>query len=78
MLESDVENKKARINEEVTYATYLNLIEAYIFVDYFSKAKSLTAKLTIYDIPRRVRKRMEDLSIFSSAQSERFKGFYGK
>jgi len=78
LLESDVQNKKARIDEEVTYITYLNLIEAYIFVDDFSKAKSLTAKLTIYDIPRRVRKRMEELTVFAKAQSERYKGFYGK
>lgn len=78
LLESDVENKKARIDEEVTYATYLNLIEAYIFVDDFSKAKSLIAKLSIYGIPKRVKKRMEELSIFSSAQNERYKGFYGK
>ena len=33
------ENKKARIDEDVTYATYLNLIEAYIFVDDFSRKK---------------------------------------
>jgi hypothetical protein len=78
LLESDVENKKARIDEDVTYATYLNLIEAYIFMDDFSKAKSLTAKLTIYDIPRKVRKRMEELTVFASAQNERYKGFYGK
>jgi hypothetical protein len=78
LLESDVENKKARIDEDVTYATYLNLIEAYIFVDDFSKAKSLTAKLTTYDIPRKVKKRMEELTVFASAQNERFKGFYAK
>jgi len=40
--------------------------------------KSLTAKLSIYDILRKVKKRMEELSVFSSAQSERYKGFNGK
>jgi hypothetical protein len=78
LLESDVENKKARIDEEVTFVTYLNLIEAYVFVDDFSKAKSLTAKLTTFDIPRKVKKRMEELTVFAKAQSERYKGFYGK
>ena len=76
LTESDMENKKARIDEEVTYATYQNLVEAYIWVDEYSKAKSMITKLSTMDPPRKIRKKIELLAEFQKSQYEKYKGFY--
>lgn len=45
--ESDVENKKARINEKVTLVTYYNLADAYIQTAQFDKANNVMNQLML-------------------------------
>jgi len=45
--ESDVENKKARINEKVTLVTYYNLADAYIHTNQFDKANNVMNQLML-------------------------------
>jgi hypothetical protein len=78
LTESDMENKKARINEEVTLAIYWNLIEAYIWNDDFAKAKTLYTKFSTFDAPKKHKKAMETMNEFGKGQYERYKAFYGK
>jgi len=77
LTESDMNNKKARVDEKVTYATYINLIEACIWCDDYAKAKSLAIKFSTFDAPNKFKKRCEELTAFNKVQSERYKGFYG-
>ena len=78
LLESDINNKKARVNEEVTLSIYWNLMEAYIWMDEYAKAKTLYAKFSTFDAPKRYVKVMEELHKFGKDQYERYKLFYGK
>ena len=45
--ESDVDNKKARINEKVTLVTYYNLADAYIHTNQFDKANNVMNQLML-------------------------------
>ncbi len=62
LLESEMDNKKARINEEVTLAIYWNLIEAYIWNDDYAKAKSLYTKFSTFDAPKKYKKYMDAMN----------------
>ena len=72
LLESNPEDKKARIDKNVTQATLFNLIEAYILSNEFSKAESSMGKLSISDISRREKDRLERLIAFEKVQKERY------
>ena len=76
--ESEMDNKKARINEDVTMAIYWNLMEAYIWNDDFAKSKSLYTKFSTLDGSRKQKKFMDGMSDFGKSQYERYKAFYGK
>ncbi len=78
LTESDMKNKKARINEEVTLAIYVNLMEAYIWVDEYAKAKTMYAKFSTFDAPKRFEKLMEEINKLGKEQYERYKLFNGK
>lgn len=78
LTESDMENKKARINEDVTLAIYWNLIEAYVWNDDYAKAKTLFTKFSTFDAPKKHKKYMEAMHEFGKSQYERYKAFYGK
>jgi hypothetical protein len=78
LTESDLGNKKARINEEVTLAIYVNLMEAYIWMDEYAKSKTLYTKFTTLDAPKRFVKMMEEINKFGKEQYERYKLFNGK
>ncbi len=78
LLESEMDNKKARINEDVTFAIYWNLIEAYIWNDDYAKAKSLYTKFSTFDASKKQKKYMEAMHEFGKAQYDRYKAFYGK
>ncbi|OYU94250.1 MAG: hypothetical protein CFE21_16825 [Bacteroidetes bacterium B1(2017)] len=78
LLESDMENKKARINEEVTLAIYWNLIEAYVWHDDYANAKTLFTKFSTFDAPKKYKKAMETMNEFGKSQYERYKAFNAK
>ncbi len=70
--ESDIQNKKARINAKVTEATYLNCAEAYCWLTNFSEAENCLIKLKSLDLNKYSNKASE-LSKFISEQKKRFK-----
>jgi hypothetical protein len=78
LLESEMDNKKARINEDVTLSIYWNLMEAYIWNDEYAKAKTLYTKFSTFDAPKKHKKVMEAMHEFGKAQYDRYKAFYGK
>lgn len=78
LTESDMKNKKARINEEVTLAIYVNLMEAYIWMDEYAKAKTMYAKFSTFDAPKRFEKLMDEINKLGKEQYERYKLFNGK
>lgn len=78
LTESDMGNKKARINEEVTLAIYVNLMEAYIWMDEYAKAKTLFAKFSTFDASKKFVKLMEEINKLGKEQYERYKLFNGK
>lgn len=57
--ESDPNNRKARVDGDVTEITHLNLIEAYIWKDDYAMAKAHIDKLKTLDPSRKGRRRME-------------------
>ena len=70
--ESDIENKKARINAKVTEATYLNCAEAYIWLNNYSEAENCLIKLKSLNLDKYSNKANE-LTKFISEQKKRFK-----
>lgn len=72
MKESQPNNKKARVDGGVTAITILNLIEAYIWLDDYTNAKSYIDKLKTLDPSRKERHRMERLEGLLAAQKQRY------
>lgn len=71
--ESTPSDKKSRINNDVTVATYLNLAEAYMWVDNYEKAEECLLKLMSLDVSRKERKFSEELAELIKDQRERYK-----
>lgn len=71
--ESTPSDKKSRVNNDVTVATYLNLTEAYIWLDEYEKAEESILKLTSLDPSRKERKHSESLTEILKEQKERFR-----
>jgi hypothetical protein len=59
--ESNVTDKKARINEDVTVWTLINLGEAYAWIDNFAKANECVASIYKMELGRKEHKRLEKL-----------------
>lgn len=70
--ESDITNKKARIDEDITIKTYFNLIEAYIQTNNFMAAEEAVLKLNRLDLGKKEKKLSEQYSIFLKSQRERW------
>ena len=50
--ESDVKNKKARVDAKVTAATHLNCAEAYMWLNNFEEAEKHINKIKVLDISK--------------------------
>ncbi len=72
MKESAPDDKKARIDFDVTVATLFNLIEAQSWVGDFTKASDNLSKLNRMDLSKKERRRYESLNTFVIAQRARF------
>jgi hypothetical protein len=72
MKESQPNNKKARVDGDVTEITILNLIEAYIWKDDYLNAKAYIDKLKTLDPSRKGRRRMERMELLYKLNKERF------
>jgi hypothetical protein len=70
--ESNMTDKKARINEKVTVATIQNVAEAYMWLNDFNTAEMYLNKLMIMDISGRDKKNAEKNREFLKSQRERF------
>ena len=58
--ESDVNNKKARIDKEVTIAIYFNLLESYFAMRNWKEGEKAIAALNIIDLSNKERKTKDD------------------
>jgi hypothetical protein len=67
--ESDLNDKKARINKEVTAATYLNIAEAYIWLNNFDEAEKLLNKVIVIG---EYKSKAEDLKAILQQQKVRY------
>lgn len=72
MKESQPNNKKARVDGDVTEITILNLIEAYIWKDDYLNAKAYIDKIKTLDPSRKGRRRLERLEQLYKANQTRF------
>lgn len=70
--ESDVNNKKARINQNVTVATYINLIEACIWANDYDKAIQLSQQANKLKLSGKEKELIEQRSDFAKSQKERW------
>lgn len=69
--ESNLEDKKARIDADVTIATYFNLIEAYLWLNDYEKVKSYMRTVGKLKISRKENKLLEDYEVFYKSQKDR-------
>ncbi len=72
MKESQPNNKKARVDGDVTEITILNLIEAYIWKDDYINAKAYIDKIKTMDPSRKGRRRLERMELLYKLNKERF------
>lgn len=72
LTESDVNNKKARINKNVTVATYLNLIEAYIWTNQYDKVNEIISKANKVKLSGKEKSLIDDFSNLAKSQKERW------
>ena len=70
--ESEPDYKKARINLDVTIATYFNLAEACILLDDFEKANVQLNKVSLLKLSKREQKLIDNYKKFNDAQQKRF------
>lgn len=70
--ESDTENKKARIDADVTTLIEINLLQVYMWMNEFDKAQAYFDKLMILDSGRKNRHRAERLRDFAKELKERW------
>ncbi len=72
MKESQPNNKKARVDGDVTEITILNLIEAYIWKDDYINAKAYIDKIKTLDPSRKGKRRLERMELLYKQNKERF------
>ena len=70
MTESDPNNRKSRINQKISVLTILNLVEAYIWTNNYSKANDVLNKTVTLDPGRSERKLIADYKEFLKGQKE--------
>jgi len=70
--ESDVKDKKARINEDVTIATYLNLLEANLWLNEFVACQKIILKIKTSNTSNREEKRMNRIKELIDDQKLRY------
>jgi len=70
LTESDPSNRKARINQKISVLTILNLVEAYIWTNNYSKANDLLIKTVTLDPGRKERKLITSYKEFLKGQKE--------
>ena len=73
LTESNLSDKKARVNAEITLATRFNLAEAYTWIDDYTNAELQLVKITTLDPSRKERKYAENLEAFIKDQKVRYK-----
>ena len=61
MAESDPENKKARVDEDVTIITIINLMEAYMWMDDYANAEKYLDKFNTMDASKKQKKYVNEL-----------------
>lgn len=72
MKESQPNNKKARVDGDVTEITILNLIEAYIWKDDYINSKAYIDKLKTLDPSRKGKRRLDRMELLYKLNKERF------
>ena len=72
MKESDTNNKKARIDEDVTIAILMNLSEAYIWLNDYTKSQEDLTKLDGFKLTFRRKNIRAIIHAFHTEQSSRF------
>jgi hypothetical protein len=70
--ESDVKDKKARINEDVTIATYLNLLEANLWLNDFIGCQKLILKIKTSNTSNKEERRMNRIKELIDDQKLRY------
>ncbi len=70
--ESDVKDKKARINEDVTIATYLNLLEANLWLNDFVACQKLILKIKTSNTSNKEERRMNRIKELIDDQKIRY------
>jgi hypothetical protein len=72
LIESNPEDKKARIDKDVTIVTLVNIVEALIFVDEYGHAEDHMIKLKSMDLSRREKRAVEELDKLLESQKARY------
>jgi hypothetical protein len=72
LTESDLKNKKARINAKVTAVTMLNLAEAYLWLDDYRTAEMYLTKMSTLNLAGRDKRMADNIRYFMSAKKARY------
>jgi hypothetical protein len=78
LTESNIKNKKARIDEDVTEALLMNLSEVYIWINDFSKAQEYISKISGFKISMKEKGIVRNSESFMLDQKKRFENNSGK
>jgi hypothetical protein len=70
--ESNITDKKARINKDITIITIFNLAEGYMWLNDFANAKLMLTKTTTLDLSRKEKAKVEDLKSLIEDQKLRY------
>jgi hypothetical protein len=72
LTESDMDNKKARVNSDITIATMFNLAEAFLFSDQYDKVEETLNKMIGLDPSRKEKRLIESYRKILKVQKERW------
>jgi hypothetical protein len=72
LTESDLANKKARINEKVTAVTMLNLAEAYMWLDDYRNSEMYLNKMSTINLAGRDKKMAQSIRAFMLDKKNRY------
>lgn len=78
LAESNVKNKKARIDEDVTEALLMNLSEVYIWINDFSKSQEYISRLAGFKLSMKEKGLVRSSESFMTDQKKRFESNAGK
>ncbi|MFL5731149.1 MAG: hypothetical protein ACJ75J_16800 [Cytophagaceae bacterium] len=70
--ESNLKDKKARINEKVTAITMLNLAEAYLWLDDYRSAEMYLTKMSTINLAGRDKRSAEGIRYFMAEKKKRY------